>query len=41
MKGREMQQFIDIIIATLALGSLATALAFCARVGWALGSKVL
>lgn len=41
MKGREMQQFIDIIIATLALGALATTLAFCARVGWELGSKVI
>jgi hypothetical protein len=41
MKGREMQQLIDIIMAIFALGSLATALAFCARVGWALGSKVI
>jgi len=41
MKERDMQQFIDILMAIIAFGMVTFVMAFCARFGWEVGSKLI
>jgi hypothetical protein len=40
VKGKIMQQVIDVAMAVLAIGVLSAAVAFCARVGWEFGGRL-